>query len=120
MFEASLPALNLLVVQQVLGIAIASASVIGILGGMIRWVVKHYLKDIKHELLPNSGKSMKDQITRLERRQNEERILLEKNTEIFTKKIDDNRISLESKIDHMNEENMKRFDNLYQIIITKL
>lgn len=87
---------------------------------MIRWVIKHYLKDIKHELLPNSGKSMKDQITRLERRQSEERILLEKNTEIFTKKIDDNRISLESKIDHMNEENMKRFDNLYQIIITKL
>ena len=35
--------------------------------GMVRWLVKHYLS----ELVPNSGSSMKDQINRLEQRQQE-------------------------------------------------
>ena len=35
--------------------------------GMVRWLVKHYL----NELRPNSGSSLKDQITRLEDRQQE-------------------------------------------------
>lgn len=35
--------------------------------GMVRWLVKHYL----NELVPNSGSSLKDQITRLEARQHE-------------------------------------------------
>ena len=35
--------------------------------GMVRWLVKHYLS----ELVPNSGTSMKDQINRLEQRQQE-------------------------------------------------
>jgi hypothetical protein len=34
---------------------------------MVRWLVKHYLS----ELVPNSGSSLKDQITRLEARQHE-------------------------------------------------
>lgn len=34
---------------------------------MVRWLVKHYL----NELVPNSGSSLKDQITRLEARQHE-------------------------------------------------
>lgn len=33
--------------------------------GMVRWLVKHYLS----ELVPNSGTSIKDQINRLEERQ---------------------------------------------------
>jgi len=33
--------------------------------GMVKWLVKHYLS----ELVPNSGSSMKDQINRLEQRQ---------------------------------------------------
>ena len=35
--------------------------------GMVRWLVKHYLS----ELVPNSGTSMKDQLSRLEQRQHE-------------------------------------------------
>ena len=35
--------------------------------GMVKWLVKHYLK----ELVPNSGSSMKDQLSRLEQRQHE-------------------------------------------------
>ncbi len=34
---------------------------------LVRWLVKHYLK----ELIPNGGQSMKDQINRLEERQYE-------------------------------------------------
>ena len=34
---------------------------------MVKWLVKHYLS----ELVPNSGSSMKDQISRLEARQHE-------------------------------------------------
>jgi hypothetical protein len=32
----------------------------------VRWLVKHYFDEIKHELKPNSGQSIKDQVTRLE------------------------------------------------------
>lgn len=35
--------------------------------GMVKWLVKHYL----NELRPNSGSSIKDQISRLEARQHE-------------------------------------------------
>ena len=44
-----------------------SISVITAFAGMIRWLVKHYL----FELVPNSGSSMKDKITRLETRVDE-------------------------------------------------
>ena len=33
---------------------------------MVRWVIRHYLKDIVHELKPNGGSSIKDQVNRLE------------------------------------------------------
>jgi hypothetical protein len=46
--------------------AIVGAVVTGLAGlfAMLRFLVKHYL----NELRPNSGSSMKDQITRLEAR----------------------------------------------------
>ena len=33
----------------------------------IKWLVKHYFDEIKTELKPNSGSSLKDQVIRLER-----------------------------------------------------
>ena len=33
----------------------------------IKWLVKHYFDEIKAELKPNSGSSLKDQVIRLER-----------------------------------------------------
>lgn len=42
--------------------AIISSSALG-----VRWLVKHYFEEIKHELKPNSGQSLKDQVTRLEK-----------------------------------------------------
>lgn len=37
----------------------------------IRFLVKHYFAEMKSEMKPNGGSSMKDQITRLEARANE-------------------------------------------------
>ena len=55
--EASL----ILTILSILGFAVAS----------IRFLVKHYFAEMKSEMKPNGGSSMKDQITRLEARVNE-------------------------------------------------
>lgn len=47
---------------------LAFLSIIGVVGGMIRWLVKHYLDEMKAELKPNGGGSIKDQVNRLEKR----------------------------------------------------
>jgi hypothetical protein len=44
------------------GVAVAAVTVIGSFIGSVRWLVKHYLNELK----PNSGSSMRDQITALE------------------------------------------------------
>jgi hypothetical protein len=46
-------------------------SILGIVAGGIRFLVKHYFSEMKAELRPNSGSSLKDQVTRLELRVNE-------------------------------------------------
>ena len=50
---------------------LAILSIIGIFAGGIRFLVKHYFSEMKAELKPNSGSSLKDQVTRLEERSNE-------------------------------------------------
>jgi hypothetical protein len=45
-----------------LAVGVAIASLVVSFAGMVRWLVKHYL----HELVPNSGSSMKDRVVRLE------------------------------------------------------
>ena len=54
-------------VQMILGITISVATIITISASGVRWLVKHYFDDIKKELKPNSGSSIKDQVTRLEK-----------------------------------------------------
>jgi hypothetical protein len=46
---------------------LAFLSVLGIVAGLIRWLVKHYLDELKAEFKPNGGGSMKDAINRLEK-----------------------------------------------------
>jgi len=46
---------------------LALLSVLGIVAGMIRWLVKHYLDEMKAEFKPNGGGSLKDQVNRLEK-----------------------------------------------------
>ena len=54
--------------NMILGIVISVGTIISITALGIRWLVKHYFDEIKKELKPNSGSSMKDQVTRLEGR----------------------------------------------------
>lgn len=54
------------------GVAVAIVTIVGGIATAIRWMVKHYL----HELVPNSGSSMKDKINKLESRIDEIYLLL--------------------------------------------
>lgn len=46
---------------------VAIIAIITAFSGAVRWLVKHYL----YELRPNGGGSLKDQVNRLERRLDE-------------------------------------------------
>jgi hypothetical protein len=55
-------------------LAVAVISIVTGFVGSIRWLVKHYLSELK----PNSGSSLRDQVTRLEARVDTIILLLEK------------------------------------------
>ena len=46
------------------GIAVAVTTIIASFAGSVRWLVKHYLS----ELRPNGGSSLRDSVDRLEKR----------------------------------------------------
>jgi hypothetical protein len=48
--------------QDYATIAVAVMTIIGGFAGAVRWLVKHYLNELK----PNGGSSVKDSIARLE------------------------------------------------------
>jgi len=48
--------------QDYATIAIAVCTIVGAFATAVRWLVKHYLAELK----PNSGSSLKDSVTRLE------------------------------------------------------
>jgi len=52
--------------QDWAGFILTIISILGAVGLVGRWIVKKYVEDILSELKPNSGSSMKDQVTRLE------------------------------------------------------
>jgi uncharacterized coiled-coil DUF342 family protein len=76
---------------MILGIVISVGTIISITALGVRWLVKHYFDEIKKELKPNSGTSLKDQVTRLEARM-DKADTLRKDTHFRVEK-------LESKID---------------------
>jgi hypothetical protein len=62
--------------QDYATVAVAVITIIGGFAGAVRWLVKHYLNELK----PNSGSSLKDSVNRLERQVEEiYRILLTRN-----------------------------------------
>jgi hypothetical protein len=62
--------------QDYATVAVAVCTIIGGFATAVRWLVKHYLNELK----PNSGSSLKDSVTRLERQVEEiYRILLSRN-----------------------------------------
>lgn len=50
----------------IVGLIIGFSTVVTVAAAGVRWLVKHYFDEIKAELKPNSGSSLKDQVTRLE------------------------------------------------------
>jgi len=50
--------------QDWAALAVAVSTLIGSFAIMVRWLVKHYLEELK----PNGGSSVKDQVNRLEAR----------------------------------------------------
>ena len=62
--------------QDYATVAVAVVTIIGGFAGGVRWLVKHYLNELK----PNGGSSVKDSVNRLERQVEEiYRILLTRN-----------------------------------------
>jgi hypothetical protein len=47
--------------QDMAALAVAATTIIGSFIGSVRWLVKHYLNELK----PNSGSSMRDEISEL-------------------------------------------------------
>ena len=53
-------------VESILAISVSLITVITSTALGVRWLTKHYFNEIKHELKPNGGQSMKDQVNRME------------------------------------------------------
>jgi len=53
-------------VESILAITISLITIITSVALGVRWLTKHYFEEIKHEMKPNGGQSMKDQVNRME------------------------------------------------------
>ncbi len=53
-------------IESVLAIVISLITVITSTALGVRWLTKHYFDEIKHEMKPNGGQSIKDQVNRME------------------------------------------------------
>ena len=97
--------------QEWIPIAVGVIAILTALGAVLRYVIKNYLRQelhvIKHELQPNSGSSMKDQVTRLEANQKTITETQKSDSERFDHKLD----KLEDKVDKMFEIILKHFGN---------
>ena len=72
-------------VQDWASLTVAILTIVSSIAFGIKWLVKHYLSELK----PNSGSSMKDQISRLETAVDEQRIDSIKSRDRQEKKLDD-------------------------------
>ena len=72
-------------VQDWASLIVAILTIVSSIGLSIKWMVKHYLSELK----PNSGSSMKDQISRLELALDDQRVDSERSRDRQEKKLDD-------------------------------
>ena len=72
-------------IQDWAALILSILSIIAVIAGGIKWLVKHYLSELK----PNSGTSMKDQISRLETALEDQRIDSIGSRDRQEKKLDD-------------------------------
>jgi hypothetical protein len=75
-------------IQDWAALAVSVLTIVAVVAGSIKWLVKHYLSELK----PNSGSSLKDQVNRLETAVEEQRVASEQS-----------RLRQESKLDKMYE-----------------
>ena len=57
---------SIMSIESWVGIIVGISTIITSSALGIRWLTRHYFAEIKAELKPNSGTSLKDQVTRLE------------------------------------------------------
>jgi YesN/AraC family two-component response regulator len=72
-------------IQDWASLIVAILTIVSSLGLAIKWLVKHYLSELK----PNSGSSLKDQVNRLEKALEEQREDSERSRNRQEKKLDD-------------------------------
>ena len=72
-------------IQDWASLIVAILTIVSSIGLSIKWLVKHYLSELK----PNSGSSLKDQVNRLEYALDEQRIDSERSRDRQEKKLDE-------------------------------
>jgi hypothetical protein len=86
-------------IQDWASLIVAILTIVSSIAFAIKWMVKHYLSELK----PNSGSSMKDQISRLESAVDEQRIDSIKSRDRQEKKLDEMYKILLDHIDKLNK-----------------
>jgi hypothetical protein len=72
-------------IQDWASLIVAILTIVSSIAFAIKWMVKHYLSELK----PNSGSSMKDQISRLETAVDDQRVDSERSRDRQEKKLDE-------------------------------
>jgi hypothetical protein len=84
--------------QDWAGLILTTLSIVALVVGGVKFLVKHYFEEIRSEIRPNSGTSLKDQVTRLESQHM-----------IFQERIDE--------ADAMRREMNSKLDKMYLILL---
>jgi hypothetical protein len=89
---------TLQITEMIIAIMVSIGTFIGLSAAGVRWLVKHYFNDIKHELKPNGGSSLKDQVNRMEKQHQE-----------FKNRLDE--------ADLMRRDMNKKVDKMYDLLL---
>lgn len=90
-----------------LGIIGITTAILAAIRFFIKYHVRESMEDIKHELRPNGGSSIKDQVTRLESKQLEIANKQHEDDARFEKRLD----KLESKVDDVLKIVIEKLSN---------
>ena len=71
-------------VESWAALIVSICTIVAFATGSVKWLVKHYFDEIKSELKPNGGSSIKDQINRLEQKSKD----AEEDRKLLNSKID--------------------------------
>jgi hypothetical protein len=94
-------------VPIILGILGILTAILAAVRFFVRYHVKEGMQDIRHELRPNGGSSIKDQVTRLEAKQIEIANKQHEDDERFEKRLD----KLEGKVDDVLKIVIEKLSN---------